>query len=639
MGGLGERVIEEDLRKTFSSMGSVESVNVIRTKGRSFAYINFLPSSQNSLAKLFSTYNGCSWKGGKLKLEKAKEHYVDRLKREWAEDAELENGAHDHGEVDGNIVASVEPTGNLDLEKSQIRIFFPKLRKVKSLPLRGTGKHKYSFQRVEVPSLPVHMCDCCLEHSGPVQTCGEKLHNVDIQDRGINEEEINMMNSVMNKILKRESCSRSEHSCLPRETNVQDSEMQDGVVNDEEINLIDSDMKKLFNMGSSLKTEHDDPQDHSQQSNPTTSFPVHYEIDNGTDDDDIKINLATGQDDAPFLDGWGLQTNLVNETARSNERLTVNGLATRRNQASQEKKVKSSNKKRKSLSDESIEKDLASPKPKKKARLQIQSNNSEELLENPNSVTDPGTKTSSKKIMWSQKSAWKELVGDCTTSSFSMSHVTPDGKSNDEESPKTDNEGSSQGEEHKGVNNVILKKADRQSPPPKDPDEPLTAHPTGQSSGADKSTRGSSWLQKSSWTQLVGGQSSSSFSISQIVPTNMLEKQDFHKPITFVTIKEPTSVRTTLNGYRGSKPSLATSNKKVDQIRTSRDVGQSEASNGNHLSDETTEKKPSLERKQVSNALAMIGLGVRVSETCPFMRVADSLKERTTAKKKRNDDK
>lgn len=30
-------------------------------------------------------YNGCKWKGGLLRVEKAKEHYIDRLRREWAE--------------------------------------------------------------------------------------------------------------------------------------------------------------------------------------------------------------------------------------------------------------------------------------------------------------------------------------------------------------------------------------------------------------------------------------------------------------------------------------------------------------------------------------------------------------------------
>ena len=57
VGGLGERVTEEDLRTTFSHLGSVRSVDIIRTKGRTFAYLNFLPSSDNSLPKLFSTVN------------------------------------------------------------------------------------------------------------------------------------------------------------------------------------------------------------------------------------------------------------------------------------------------------------------------------------------------------------------------------------------------------------------------------------------------------------------------------------------------------------------------------------------------------------------------------------------------------
>ena len=37
-------------------------------------------------------YNGCKFKGGVLRVEKAKEHYVDRLRREWAE-AEAEKAA------------------------------------------------------------------------------------------------------------------------------------------------------------------------------------------------------------------------------------------------------------------------------------------------------------------------------------------------------------------------------------------------------------------------------------------------------------------------------------------------------------------------------------------------------------------
>lgn len=53
VGGLAEAVSAEDLRSLFASLGSVQSVQTIRTKGRSFAYLDFL-SDPKSLSKLFS---------------------------------------------------------------------------------------------------------------------------------------------------------------------------------------------------------------------------------------------------------------------------------------------------------------------------------------------------------------------------------------------------------------------------------------------------------------------------------------------------------------------------------------------------------------------------------------------------------
>ncbi|KAK9114673.1 hypothetical protein Syun_021470 [Stephania yunnanensis] len=59
-----------------------------------------------------------------------------------------------------------EPSNARIPVKMQIHLFFPKLGKVKALPYSGTGKHKYSFRRIEVPSsLPINFCDC-EEHSG-----------------------------------------------------------------------------------------------------------------------------------------------------------------------------------------------------------------------------------------------------------------------------------------------------------------------------------------------------------------------------------------------------------------------------------------------------------------------------------------
>lgn len=72
-------------------------------------------------------YNGCTWKGGKLRLEKAKEHYLVRLKREWAEDVKV------NGPPDLDVVKSLDhsdKSGCLSQENANLRIFFPKLRKV-----------------------------------------------------------------------------------------------------------------------------------------------------------------------------------------------------------------------------------------------------------------------------------------------------------------------------------------------------------------------------------------------------------------------------------------------------------------------------------------------------------------------------
>lgn len=75
------------------------------------------------------------WKGGRLKLEKAKEHYLLRLKREWEEDAKLSNDSQNN-----KVVAVENPYPSEKLSKflvrnseKQIHIFFPKLRKASTL--------------------------------------------------------------------------------------------------------------------------------------------------------------------------------------------------------------------------------------------------------------------------------------------------------------------------------------------------------------------------------------------------------------------------------------------------------------------------------------------------------------------------
>lgn len=113
---------------------------------------------------------------------------------------------------------------------------------IKLVPVKGTGKHKYSFQRVEVPPFPTHFCDC-EEHSGALYTPKEKsLIDKEIEIGGVDQEELNIMASVMNKIFERENCSETTFRHVEVSdgveslTNVVDHSMVDEVMDDDDDN-------------------------------------------------------------------------------------------------------------------------------------------------------------------------------------------------------------------------------------------------------------------------------------------------------------------------------------------------------------------------------------------------------------------
>ena len=55
VGGLGEAVTADELRRVFELCGgAVGSIDFVRSEGRSFAYVDFSPSSHNSLSTLFA---------------------------------------------------------------------------------------------------------------------------------------------------------------------------------------------------------------------------------------------------------------------------------------------------------------------------------------------------------------------------------------------------------------------------------------------------------------------------------------------------------------------------------------------------------------------------------------------------------
>nr|XP_025703054.1 nucleolar protein 8 [Arachis hypogaea] len=142
VGGLGESITKQDLHSLLSSFGNVEAVETIRTKGRSFAYLDFLPSptDDKSLSRLFSKYNGCVWKGGKLKLEKVKEHYLVRLKRQWDEDA-MSKIEHVSDKPATTDKLEKKPTKE-SLKTKQLYIYFPSSSKLRILEVENKEKRK-----------------------------------------------------------------------------------------------------------------------------------------------------------------------------------------------------------------------------------------------------------------------------------------------------------------------------------------------------------------------------------------------------------------------------------------------------------------------------------------------------------------
>lgn len=639
VGGLGENVREDDLGKIFTaSLGSVETIFFITTKGRRFAIVEFIPSSPKSIPKIFSTYNGCVWKGGRLRLEKAKEHYLGRLKREWEEDAKRVCCARSSGvDADKSILSADSSKKLLNSGKAQLRIFFPKLKKVKSLPFSGTGKHKYSFQRVKVPPLPIHFCDC-EEHSVPHTAKENNFHDSEAQSGGIHEEELNMMKSVMNKLFESENISKSASSIA-------------GFVE-----------------------EGDDP----IKSNNDTLLDDDEATDE-SDEDNFIINMVTRVDKSMTLSGSH------DEGSKFHEVKISKGEAAQDMLKVQEKEIISS-KKRKLLTSEKCDTNgSVSGIYRKKGSLPVRLHDAVVLLEPRPPVPELSSRQSTTNLSWSQKSSWKELVGNKGNGGFSISRVLPGGVEEQQRSSGLDSADSSdsqnqdlldhgdligqsgQSKEHErlaeaqlsnavnesargafSISHVLpggvgveekhrssrLNSADsfdsknqdlinhedmiRQSDWSKKHENVAEAQP---SNAVNKSGRGASWLQKSSWTQLVGEINNSSFSISQILPGTDLHKSN---GLDVANLTESKHCNLASLGLGEGIHTASHSSNIVDKN-----------SNGLNVEQGTVEKN--ISNSEVSaSAQRTIGhsapkgtsIGdMEIDGTCSFMRCAASLKE------------
>ncbi|KAL1568099.1 protein REPRESSOR OF SILENCING 3 [Salvia divinorum] len=413
LGGLGSNVQASDLHKTFTSpqLGEVQSVEIIRTKGRSFAYIEFVPASDKGLAKLFSTYNGCMWKGGRLKLEKAKEDYQCRLRREWMEAAQHETKLPNQCvDADESLCEMPKPKKE-DIEKMQLKLFFPKLRKLRVIPLKGTGKHKYSFQRIEVPPLPTHFCDCeehfvppepvKRNHSGhPMPAKRNNTDDHEVDNNGVNEEELNMMKSILDKLLEKE---------IRSEIVSNEAETSEEIQHDASL----ADQCQVYDNEEDQESEED-------------------EEDQESDEDNLVINIVgRSSKRGKLFEDWGQKTNITNQDSLVNEPEALSNTNGKKQETQRANQI-FDNKRKQSVREDKPNNTVPS---KKKRGMEISHNcTGDQVVINTKPVDeDPGSirlssdvaiaQKKSSEMASSTKSAWKALVSQKGNTAFNISDI------------------------------------------------------------------------------------------------------------------------------------------------------------------------------------------------------------------------
>ncbi|XWS28194.1 hypothetical protein CRYUN_Cryun25bG0044700 [Craigia yunnanensis] len=653
--GLGQSVSSDDIWKVFSTVGTVEGMDIIRTKGRSFAYVDILPSSSNSLSKLFSTYNGCVWKGDKLKLEKAKDHFLTRLKREWAE-TEAEAARHQPMSS-----SSDNPYNNVS-QNNHLRIFFPRLSKVKSLPLSGTGKHRYSFQRVETPVLPIHFCDC-EEHSGHFNAVKQKevQHHEEING-AMNEKELSLMCSVMNKLFERGNVSNTSRAVVkPVEDslcNEEDEDDDDLIINvvsnainraamsgsgeqekisTEKTRLGENQISKDGAIQSAGKVQKKNTLHPKKKKKPLPNKEDKHEVasvsprqrwnsqfddseadfkENEADEDNLIINVVSMANKGMALSGSTKHAKVSTKQFKSSEMHTSKGGSTE-NEHGEEKDLLLPKKKMKPFfAEERNGNEVVFTVSAEKGNFQTQSSGP---LVTQTTGQECRLKQSSTSCSWSQKSSWRALVGDRSNSAFSLSNIlqnvgTTKEKQLISDGPKVDNTLDSRNEKL-----AISKNLEGMSGKTEIVNVLAEAQPSQPNTASSNSGRGSSWLHKSSWMQLVSDKSNS-FSISENLPGTTSTIQELTKPIC-----EDGNYHNIMERYK-TEPKIDGST--ALGVRKEGDSVQSIPESNHQTVDGNKDAfLPAVENICNSEPNKGFGVDTGIGETCSFMRSSASLKE------------
>ncbi|KAJ0090018.1 hypothetical protein Patl1_14017 [Pistacia atlantica] len=348
--------------------------------------------------------------------------------------------------------------------------------------------------------------------------------------------------------------------------------------------------------------------------------------ENETGEDDLIINVVSKRNNRKKLPGnqeQGAKSTVIQKST-SNEIQTAEDTRVQSVHQAQNKSTPPSKKKKKSLnSEESDGNEFVFTIPECSGALQKHTHGSS----NPSRAepTEPESivKQSILNPSESQKSSCGELVGEKDKVGFTVSNMLRD-ISTKEEQPVSDvpNAPESTDSENKFARYENLQgKSDN-----KEIVEVLDGRPSETNGSTSKSGRGSSWFQKSPWTQLVT-ENNNSFSITQIAPGITFKNHELTKPQGVPnTVKKDDNKGGNLvkedKSESSRSGSTTVSNRKEGGVASNLPEKNQQTVVGNiEASASIVEYNNDSVQKQMPNEDVSIG------ETCSFMRSAASLKE------------
>lgn len=111
LSGFSSSVTINDIRSLLSKVSTVHDVYIPPTTAtgiiRNFAMIKV--ENRENISKFVSSLNHSIWKGGKIRLELAREHYLDKLNREREESNQLSDSDAENNELAYNALEEYKP--------------------------------------------------------------------------------------------------------------------------------------------------------------------------------------------------------------------------------------------------------------------------------------------------------------------------------------------------------------------------------------------------------------------------------------------------------------------------------------------------------------------------------------------------